>query len=283
MEPNYQPTQPVTAGTPTPSSTPPAQQFTPEITPQSSKKKWLLIGGIAGGVVLIATLAVGGTIWGNNQADSYAKKTVVYQRSLTTAYKALSETPGDTDEYIAYLDEHTAKFNVTLAEKPEDKSLLWIKAAKPADKAKVDSLTKAATEFRTAMAEYRVFLAYRNGFLEAVKSSTGTIRTVDELRATQTRIEKTQQSIRSLKAPKGLEQHQKEKADSYNAPLADIKQALAAYDKGDANGYADAVYTLSEDVKNVDSLTTAAKELLDMHQYYDAFSDRYDELEKLLT
>lgn len=275
MDPNNQ-----ANGTPAPvytQPTEPVQNFTP--TPTSKKPLWI---GLIGGVLLLIALVVGSIFWANGQQKKYALAADEYKKSMKSAYDGLSQNPEDTDAYIAYLDENIGAFNTVLAAKPKDTSILWVRTAGDQDKTKVKKLTDGATKFRAAMQQYRLFLAYRNGLLEAVKSTGGKISTPDDMRSARTRIEKAQQTIRSLKPPKGLEQHQKAKADGYNAPIVDIKKALSAYDSGDADGYTDAVLQLGEDVGKLKTLPQTVEEMMGMHDHYNSFSDRYDELGKLL-
>lgn len=260
--------------------TQPVQDFMPTPTPKNKKPLWF---ALIGGVLLIVALVVGSIFWANGQQKKYTLAAAEYKKSMKSAYEGLSQNPEDTDAYIVYLDENIGAFNTVLAAKPKDTSILWIKTASDPDKNRVEKLTDQATKFHVAMQQYRLFLAYRNGLLEAVKSTGGKISTPDEMRSALTRIEKAQQTIRSLKPPKGLEQHQKTKADAYNAPIQDIKKALSAYDSGNADGYTEAVLQLGKDVGKLKTLPQTVQEMMDMHDYYNSFSDRYDELGKLIT
>lgn len=250
----------------------------PYASPQS-KKPWLWPVVIAATVIILAV--VGMTFWANGQKKQFATSAVTYEKRMTETFKAIDGQPANTAEYIKFLEKHSSALSKTIEAQPKQSKLLWIKAA-PEDSAKrVDDLSKAAGELKTAMQNYRLFLIYRDGVLEAVRSSGGTISTPDQMRATKSRLEAAHKSIKELTPPPGLESNKQKYVSSYDKPIATMKAALEAYDKGDASTYTNKVLQLAEEVKAI-SLPKTVAELMDMHQHYEAMNKAYDALDKLL-
>lgn len=261
---------------PTPASSP-SQPVAPMSQPgqlPGKSKKGLIIGIIAGALVVLGAL---GWWFYTSSQDAYSRGAASYEQKLKEAFNRYKNSKNVEAE--TKLIRNT--FDAALEAKPQEPNLLGIPLGAPAaTKQRIDTITTSFKAMRDGFVDLHDF----NDFASACLKKLDEIQrlAVFDYDATIKAYNKAAEDILAIKGPAGVNDFKTQKADTLKSIATETEKSKTAYNNLAQHEYEAAEAEITR-LKSLITVDTAIQELQKIYRnYYDTLSKDYETTAQLL-